>query len=107
MAQLNKETIKKLTELSRIGCTEIEQESLLHDLERILAYIEQLQEIDTENVPPCNHVLEGMVNVMREDSPGSSMSREEFLLNAPDRIAGLIRIPSVMRESTPKNKEKA
>lgn len=99
MAKLDKETIKKLTRLCRIDCTEEEQDSLLKDLEQILAYIEQLQEVNTDNVPPCNHVLENMANVTREDVVGDVLDREAFLANAPSHIGGLIRVPPVFKQS--------
>lgn len=98
MAQADKETIKKLTELSRIGCPEEEQEELLKDLNSILAYFEQLQELDTEDVPPCNHVIAGMINVMREDDVGETLSHKEFLENSPEQIGGMIRVPSVIKK---------
>lgn len=100
MAELNKETIKHLTRLCRIDCTEEEQESILKDLKRILNYIEQLQEIDTENVPPCNHVLEDIVNVMRDDEIGPVLSRDVFLANAPAHIGGMIRVPPVIKQQS-------
>ena len=99
MATLDKETIQQLTRLCRIDCTEEEQESLLKDLKKILDYVEQLQQIDTKDVPPCNHVLEGMANVMREDVVGEVLDREAFLANAPAKIGGMIRIPSFMKQS--------
>lgn len=99
MAKLNKQTIKTLVQLSRIECSEHEQEDLLKDLEKIIAYIEQLQEINTDNVAPCRHVLEGMANVMREDAVGETMPRELFLSNAPSQIGGMIRVPPVMKSN--------
>lgn len=99
MAQVDKKTVEKLTKLSRIRCTEKEQESLLKDLKKILNYIEQLQEIDTENVPPCSHVLADMVNVNREDIVGPTMSRDLFLENAPSHIGGMIRVPPVLKSN--------
>lgn len=98
MAKLDKETIKQLTRLCRIDCTEEEQESLLEDLKKILDYIEQLQQVDTKEVPPCNHVLEGMANVMREDVIGTVLDRESFLANAPAHIGGMIRVPPVIKQ---------
>jgi aspartyl-tRNA(Asn)/glutamyl-tRNA(Gln) amidotransferase subunit C len=95
--ELDKQVIKTLTQLSRIECTESEQEAILKDLEKVLKYVEQLQEIDTEKVPPCNHVLEGMANVMREDAAGEAMSRETFLSNVPSKTGGLVRIPSIFK----------
>lgn len=99
MSKLNKESIKSLIQLSRIDCSEEEQAALLQDLAKILAYIEQLQEIDTENVPPCNQVLAGMSNVMRDDVVGETLSRDVFLSNAPSQIGGMIRVPPVMKAS--------
>lgn len=99
MATFNKETIRSLIQLSRIDCTEEEQERLLQDLEKIIRYFEQLEEINTDNIPPCNHVLEGMHNVMRDDIVGNTMPREEFLTNAPSQIGGMIRIPPVIKST--------
>lgn len=98
MAQADKETIKKLTELCRIGCPEEEQEELLKDLNSMLSYIDQLQELDTSHVKPCNHVIADMNNVMRADEVGETISTKEFLDNAPEKIGGMIRIPSVIRK---------
>lgn len=97
MATVNKEMIKYLTRLSRIECTEAEEEALLKDLGNIITYMEQLNEIDTEDAPPCNHVLEEIANVMREDVVGTPMTREVFLSNAPSQIGGMIRVPPVIR----------
>jgi len=100
MANLDKDMIKYLTQLSRIDCTEEEQDALLQDLGSIINYIEQLNEIDTENVPPCNHVLEDMVNIMREDEVGETIPRETFLSNAPSQVSGLIRVPTVIKQES-------
>lgn len=99
MAKLDKETIQQLTRLCRIDCTEEEQESLLNDLRKIIDYIEQLQQIDTEDVPPCNQVLENMSNIMREDIIGEVLNRESFLANAPSHIGGMIRVPPVLKQN--------
>ena len=94
MVQIDKNTIKSLTQLSRIHCGEDEQEKLLHDLQNILSYIEQLEEVSTENVPPCHHVLGEVSNVMREDVVGETMPRELFLANTTSK-GGLVLIPPV------------
>lgn len=99
MATLDKTTIKTLTSLSRINCSEEEEEALLKDLQDIIAYIEKLEEIPTDDVPPCNHVLPGMCNVMREDVVQESSARELILENAPAKIGGLFRVPPVIKQS--------
>lgn len=99
MSKLDKETIKHLTQLCRIDCTEEEQAAILSDLKKILDYIEQLQEVNTDRVLPCNQVLEGVGNVMREDEVGPVMNRDTFLANAPAHIGGMIRVPTVIKKS--------
>lgn len=98
MANVDKETINNLTKLSRIQCSEEEREGLLNDLKNILNYIELLQEADTQDVPPCNQVLEDLVNVMREDQVGPTLPREIFLANAPSQIGGMIKVPTVIKQ---------
>ena len=95
MSDLNQENIKKLTELCRIDCSDEECSSILMDLRKILDYIEQLKEIDTTDVPACDHVLE-MVNVMREDEVAALLDRDTFLANAPAHIGGMVKVPPVL-----------
>ncbi|HRD55089.1 MAG TPA: Asp-tRNA(Asn)/Glu-tRNA(Gln) amidotransferase subunit GatC [Parachlamydiaceae bacterium] len=97
MENLDKETIKNLTELCRIDCTEEEKESLLQDLKKILNFISQLEEVDTENVVPCSHVLSEMANVSRDDRVSEMMPRETFLKNAPSHTGGMIKVPSILK----------
>jgi aspartyl-tRNA(Asn)/glutamyl-tRNA(Gln) amidotransferase subunit C len=99
MVKLDKAQIKYLTQLCRIECTEEEQNSLLKDLGEILNYMEQLNDIDTSSVPPCHHVLEDVVNVLREDIVGDTMPREVFLSNAPLQIGGMIRVPTIIKQN--------
>lgn len=97
MTRPDKDMIHYLTQLSHIHCTEDEQESLMNDLGEMLDYVEKLQEVDTEKVSPCHHVLEDFTNVMREDEVGETLSRETFLKNAPSHIGGMIRVPPVIK----------
>lgn len=99
MAKLNKETIAQLTRLCRIDCTEEERDALLQDLGKILDYIEQLQEINTDNIPACHQVLENSGNVFREDEIGQTLDRAAFLANSPSHIGGMIRVPTVIKQN--------
>lgn len=95
---MDKETLKNLTQLSRIHCEEKEEERLLRDLQSILNYIDQLNEVDTSNVASCAQVLVGLANVTRDDVVGDTLSRSLFLRNAPDQIGGMIRTPPVIKK---------
>lgn len=99
MAQLDEATIKNLVLLSRIDCSPEEQQALLKDLQGIFTFFDQLDEVDTSDVTPCNHVLEDMHNVLREDVIGETLPREVFLANAPSHTGGMIRVPPVLKSS--------
>lgn len=96
MSDLDRQTLDHLTKLCHIHCSEEEQESFFADLKKILSYIELLEEVNTEHVSPCNHVLKNMTNVFRKDLPGETLSNEEFLSNAPNHTGGMIRVPPIL-----------
>lgn len=100
MANLDRNTIKSLIELSRIDCSEEEQEKLLKDLKSILDYVDLMNEVDTSHVTPCNHVLEEIANVMREDLVGPPLPRELFLSNTPSHVGGMVRVPPVLKQTS-------
>jgi aspartyl-tRNA(Asn)/glutamyl-tRNA(Gln) amidotransferase subunit C len=56
-----------------------------------------LKEVDTEDVPECNHVLEAIQNVMREDKTEETLNRQTFLANSPSHVGGMIRVPPVIK----------
>lgn len=99
MAKFDKETVKNLMLLSRIECTDAQQDALLNDLKKVIEYFEQLNEINTENVPPCDHVLADIYNVTREDVVGEILPREDFLSNAPAQIGGMIKVPTIIKQN--------
>jgi len=88
----------KLSRLCRISCSEEEKKKFSKSIEDILSYVRQLQEIDTEGVPPCLTVLETLTNQLREDIPEEPLSRDLFLANAPSQVGGMIRVPPVFKQ---------
>lgn len=98
MSQFDRSILDHLKKLSRIDCDREEEEDILLSLKRVLDYIEQLNEVDTEGVAPCSFVLRSTFkNYLRNDEIEEVMPRDEFLGNAPDKIAGMIRIPPVLK----------
>lgn len=100
MKEFDEATIKNLILLSRIECSDEEKKSLLKDLKEIIVYFEQLNEIPTEDISPCNHVLAEMTNVTREDVIGPTLSREALFANAPSQIGGMFKIPTVIKQNS-------
>ncbi len=97
MANIDKKLLQKLSQLCRIHISEEEEKERVRDLEQIVQYVEQLQELDTKEFPPCHHVLPNMSNVMQEDEPSPTLPRENYLNNAPDQIGGMVRIPAWLK----------
>jgi aspartyl-tRNA(Asn)/glutamyl-tRNA(Gln) amidotransferase subunit C len=101
MAHFDHQTLEHLKKLCRIECTAEENEEILTNLSRVLEYVEQLKEVNTENTKTCRYVLRGMLkNRMREDEVKEVLPRDQFLANAPDQIGGMIRVPPVLKPSS-------
>lgn len=75
-------TIRKVAHLARLELSSGEEEQLSVDIEQILAWIDQLEEVDTQGVEPVIH-MHGNINAYREDVPHNDLTREDGLLNAP------------------------
>ncbi|MFO7446129.1 MAG: Asp-tRNA(Asn)/Glu-tRNA(Gln) amidotransferase subunit GatC, partial [Ignavibacteriaceae bacterium] len=58
-------------------------------------YVEKLNELDTENVEPLSHPVEGF-NAFREDGVKPGVSREEALRNAPEKDESFFKVPKVI-----------
>lgn len=98
MSAFDKQTLAHLKKLCRIDCTEEEEMALLERLQRVLGYVDRLNEVNTDGVTTCSFVLRSLSKlVFRQDIPVNEMPREEFLETAPDQIAGMIRVPPVLK----------
>jgi aspartyl-tRNA(Asn)/glutamyl-tRNA(Gln) amidotransferase subunit C len=87
--------VEHIAELARLKFSEEELESFTHQLNQILEYVEKLKELDTENVEPLSHPVEGN-NAFREDELKPSINREEALKNAPDSDDEFFKVPKVI-----------
>ncbi len=98
MGKFNHQDFLYLKKLCRIDCTPEEEQDILNSLQRILEYMGQLDEVNTEGVRSCNYVIPSMAKKkLREDEEKDLLSRDKFLNNAPDQIGGMVRVPPVMK----------
>lgn len=95
MSRISTEQVKHVAHLARLSFLEEEVEKLAADLDAIISFAEQLNELNTENVEPTTHVLP-MKNVMREDLPSKGLTQEEVLKNAPEFEDGQIKVPAII-----------
>ena len=61
----------------------------------MLAFIDQLKEVDTENIAPLIHMTED-VNILRDDESIVRISQQEALENAPSKDSTYFKIPKVL-----------
>lgn len=92
---VSKKDVDYIKELARLRVSEEEAEGLVKDLNSILKYVEQLNEVDTDAVEMLVNPLY-IENIYREDVVEESLSSEDFLKNAPERVEDYLKVPSVI-----------
>ncbi len=92
---ISKEEVEYVARLARLRLSEEEKERFTHQLDQILEYIQQLNQLDTENVLPTSHVL-ALKNVWREDEVKASLPLPEVLSNAPQADEKFFLVPKVI-----------
>lgn len=95
--QLDLQTVEKLTELAKLEFNEQEKAEILGDLNRILAFVDKLNELDTTGVEPLVY-MNDEVNVLRADVVVQEITHEEALLNAPKKDSDYFRVPKVIEK---------
>lgn len=89
--------LARVAQLARVALRPDEQQLFAQQLARVLAYAEQVQDVDTAGVPPTSHPT-GARSPFRDDAVGPSLPRDEALAQAPDAdtSAGLFKVPRVL-----------
>ena len=93
--KIDKNTINKIARLSRIKLDDKESEDYIKDLNSILDWVEQLNEVNTENVEPLSNISSSILP-KREDVSKDTDSSDEILENAPDKLEGFFAVPKVV-----------
>jgi aspartyl-tRNA(Asn)/glutamyl-tRNA(Gln) amidotransferase subunit C len=87
--------VEHIATLARLGFTDEEKETFTHQLNSILAYVEQLNKLDTTSVEPLAHVIE-LEDAYREDVIKPGVTQEEALRNAPAKTDKFFKVPKVI-----------
>jgi aspartyl-tRNA(Asn)/glutamyl-tRNA(Gln) amidotransferase subunit C len=87
--------VEHIATLARLEFTDEEKATFTHQLNSILAYVEQLNELDTANVEPLSHVIE-LDDAYREDVAKPGVTQEEALKNAPSKTDKFFKVPKVI-----------
>jgi len=92
---INKETVKKISKLSRIASNEQFEDSMIKDLNSILTFVEQLNELNIKNIEPLSSVVEQKL-LQREDVVKIMNEKEDVLKNSPHKNENYFVVPKVI-----------
>jgi aspartyl-tRNA(Asn)/glutamyl-tRNA(Gln) amidotransferase subunit C len=93
---VTKKDVQYVANLAMLQLTDNEAEDLKEDMNEILGYIDTLNEVDTTNVKPLEHVNEITASSFRKDKAEKPVSHEDALKNAPDADSDYFRVPRVI-----------
>ncbi|MEQ9187795.1 MAG: Asp-tRNA(Asn)/Glu-tRNA(Gln) amidotransferase subunit GatC [Cryomorphaceae bacterium] len=93
--EVNDKMIDKLSELSRLRFDGAEKENIKRDLEKMLAFVERLNAVDTASVEPLVYMTDEPLQ-LRKDEVGQELSPAEALKNGPSHDSDYFKVPKVL-----------
>ena len=95
--EVNNKLIQDIAKLSKLKFDDSAEEKMKADLEKMLDFVDKLNEIDTKGVDPLIYMSEE-VNVLREDKVTDETSQEDALKNAPEKDSDYFKVPTVLKK---------
>ena len=93
--KINEETILKLASLSKLKFEKQEMDLITNDMQKMIDFIQTLEEINTDGVKPLIHMTEGYNNC-RQDEVKEMLDQKEALKNGPQSDSTYFKIPKVL-----------
>jgi len=87
--------VDNISKLAKLKFTDDEKVKLQRDLNKILEYIDQLNELNLDDVEPLENINE-TENILRKDETVKWLTTEEALKNAPARTGKFFKVPKVL-----------
>lgn len=93
--QVNEELVDRIATLAKLEFNGEQKREIISDLNRIISFVEKLNELDTTGVEPLVYMTDE-ANVLRADVAQKIISHEDALRNAPDHDSDFFRVPKVI-----------
>lgn len=93
--KINHETLHKIAHLARLEFDTKDSEKMIQDMNNILAFVEKLNEVDTEGVAPLT-TMSHEINALRKDEVQPHLDHAAALNNAPQKDQDYFRVPKVL-----------
>ena len=88
-------TVEEIAHLARLEFDDHSKQEILNDMNRMLRFIDKLNELETENTEPLIYMTEE-TNILREDEPVQTITQAEALKNAPKKDSDYFKVPKVI-----------
>ena len=95
--KINENKIKKLADLSKLHLDSEEMKSLFSDFKKMLAFINKLEEVDTNNLEPLTHI-HPIYNISRDDTICQFDTKQTYLNNSRNHNSDYFRVPKVIKK---------
>ncbi|MBL6658125.1 MAG: Asp-tRNA(Asn)/Glu-tRNA(Gln) amidotransferase subunit GatC [Flavobacteriales bacterium] len=95
--KIDQTLIDKLAKLSQLEFNSDAKAKMEDDLNKILEFVDKLNEVDTENIEPLIY-LNKETNKLREDEIGEHLPKEKALKNAPSKDSDYFKVPTVLKK---------
>ena len=95
--KIDQTLIEKLAKLSQLDFSQEAKSKMEQDLNKILAFVDELNTLNTDDIEPLVYINEE-VNKLREDKVGKHLSKEKALKNAPDKDSDYFKVPTVLKK---------
>jgi aspartyl-tRNA(Asn)/glutamyl-tRNA(Gln) amidotransferase subunit C len=97
--KIDEATLDRIAELARLDVSDpAVRTQLLGDMQRVIDFVEKLNDIDTKGVEPLIHLSEE-TNVLREDVALPGLSKKDVLMNSPVKDSDYFKVPRVVDKS--------
>lgn len=93
--KLSRELVQRIATLARLRLTADEESEITGQLDRILSYMDKLNELDTANIELFNHDIDNL-SALREDKLTNQPNTDALLANAPDRDGNFFKVPKII-----------
>ena len=97
MSRISADDVRKVAQLARLNLPDDKIATYTEQLESILGYVSQLEQVDTTGVPETTRAVE-VTNVTRQDGVDPTPVREEILNQAPQREGDFFRVPKILAD---------
>jgi aspartyl-tRNA(Asn)/glutamyl-tRNA(Gln) amidotransferase subunit C len=95
MADISHKEVEHVAKLAKLDLTKVEKTLFGEQLSQILTFVEQLQDVSTEGIPPTASVAD-QESWLREDLPREGLTQEQALSNAPEASEGFFVVPKII-----------